>query len=245
MLTPKLKNSILVHARRLAALSPPEEMAGIIADGCFHPLANRAADRCGGFRLDQGQLDQFPQIDAIVHSHPGGPAFPSLEDMRQQQATSLPWVIAVLPTATVPEVPEDVFIWGEEPPGLDWGAGYRHGVSDCYGLIRGWYAAHRGIILPEFPRHWEWWLDGHDLYAEGLEKAGFTRLPEMAAPAPGDVFLASIRAPVINHAGIWCGDGLIAHHLAGRLPFDPSRLPVQEPAERWRKFIQGWARRES
>ena len=243
MLTAQLKGEILAHARRLAAMSPPEEMAGIVADGRFHSLANRAEDRCHHFRLDPDQQQRFPRTDAIVHSHPGGPAFPSLEDMRQQQATALPWIIAVVPTATRPDVMEDVFIWGEDPPVLDWNAGYRHGVSDCYGLIRGWYAAHRGVTLPEFPRHWEWWLDGHDLYAEGLAKAGFERLPLGETPAPGDVFLAAIRSRVINHAGIWKGDGLIAHHLAGRQPWDPCRIPVEEPAERWRKFIQAWARR--
>jgi len=243
MLTPFVRSCILAHARRLAAMSPPEEMAGVVVDGEFHPLNNQAEDRSGNFRIDTDQLKSFQKIEAIVHSHPGGPAFPSLEDMRQQQASALPWIIAVVPTALNPTIVEDVFIWGEDPPVLDWTAGYRHGVSDCYALIRGWYAAHRGISLPEFPRHWEWWLDGHDLYAEGLVRAGFTRLAPSEVPEPGDVFLASVRAPVINHAGIWCGDGLIAHHLAGRKPRDPCRLPVREPAERWRKFIQAWARR--
>ncbi|XDZ66205.1 Mov34/MPN/PAD-1 family protein [Alphaproteobacteria bacterium LSUCC0684] len=242
MLTPELRADIIAHARRFATMSPPEEMAGLVAQGRFHPLVNQSADRCHSFRLDADQIGSFAKIEAIVHSHPGGPAFPSLEDMRQQQVSALPWIIAAVPTATRSEIREDVFIWGENPPVLDWKAGYRHGVSDCYALIRGWYAAYRGVTLPEFPRHWEWWLDGHDLYAEGLAKAGFERLPLTEMPKSGDVFLASVRAPVINHAGIWLGDGLIAHHLAGREPVDPSRIPMSEPAERWRKFIQAWAR---
>jgi cell wall-associated NlpC family hydrolase len=93
-------------------------------------------------------------------------------------------------------------------------------VLDCYQLIVDWYAQERGVTLPQFARADEWWNDGKsDLYTEGFPLAGFTKLPEGAALQAGDVILMQIRARngVPNHAAIYLGDGLILHHLHGRL----------------------------
>ncbi|MCE2517636.1 MAG: C40 family peptidase [Alphaproteobacteria bacterium] len=241
-LEPAARAAILAHARRLAALDPPEEAAGVIANARYIPLENIARDRSRGFALDDIHL-KTEGIEAIVHSHPGGPAYPSGHDMRQQIGCGVPWLVAVAPTASRPDCPEEVFGFGGVPK-LDLSCGYRHGVDDCYSLIRGYYQTHHGITLPDVPRPWEWWHDGLDLYTDGLGPAGFRRLPPGAALAPGDVFLARVRAPVVNHAGVWLGDGLILHHLGGASGHQPERLPRKEPAERWLKFIDGWARHQ-
>jgi cell wall-associated NlpC family hydrolase len=34
---------------------------------------------------------------------------------------------------------------------------------------------------------------------------------------PGDCFLMQVASPVPNHAAVYLGDGLILHHLQGRL----------------------------
>ena len=248
LLTDETHQAILHHARALASLTPPQESAGVITahNGTPRYIAcrNAAANPQHGFRIRRAEYARHAPVLAIVHSHPGGPSYPSPHDMQQQIASNVPWLIAVTPTASVPNVNEEIIVWGETPD-MQMMAGYRHGVRDCYGLIRAWYQSVAGVVLPDFPRPWQWWLAGGDLYRQYFSEAGFAQLAASTTPQIGDVFLASIRSPVPNHAGVYIGDGLILHHLAGRDPVAPQRLPSKEPVERWRKFISMWLRHQN
>lgn len=235
----KARQAIFSHARRQAALTPPRESAGVMIDGEYSPLTNHAADPQQAFMIKPSDWGD-KAVTAIVHSHPGGPPCPSHHDMQQQVLTGLPWIIVSTPTVEHACL-EDIFVLGE-PPRLDPEAGYRHGVHDCYSLIRAYYAEHMGVMLDDIPRGWGWWHEGRDHYLTHYEAMGFRPLDGGETPRPGDVFLARIRAPVINHGGIWLGDGLILHHLAGRKPHDPTRLPRKEPCARWYPFIEIWLR---
>jgi cell wall-associated NlpC family hydrolase len=100
------------------------------------------------------------------------------------------------------------------------GRQFSHGVLDCYQLIVDWYQQERGITLKQFPRVDGWWDDGSsDLYTAGFESAGFVRISDGEQPQPGDGILMQIRSKngVPNHAAIYLGDGLMLHHLHGRL----------------------------
>ena len=240
-LSAEAERAILSHARLKARLNPPEEMAGIInKNGVFVPLANIASEKEHHFALGDGVLAMEP--DAICHSHPGGLACPSHEDMAQQQASGLPWVIAVVATSDNPDCMEHIFSFGGAIPKPSMLREYRHGTSDCYSLIRSYYCHERKIDLPDYPRGWEWWHEGGNLYEENFRDCGFYELSANEALEEGDVFLASIRSRAINHGGVYLGSGLIFHHLAGSEPYDPTRLPRKEPIERWSKFIQTWLR---
>ena len=234
---------ILDHARRMASLSPPQEMAGVITEGMFHPVPNIAPNPSQNFAIAPKVIDGFAAVDAIVHSHPGGPHYPSHQDMQQQILMGIPWVIAVVATPQSPQALEDIFVFGDGGLGKAFTtAGYRHGVHDCYSLIRAYYHQEFGLDLDDVPRGWDWWHNGGDLYAHGFAAHGFSVVPPGQALARGDVFLARVRSPVVNHAGLWLGDGLILHHLGGRDGYQPQNFPRKEPAERWQKFIQMWIR---
>jgi proteasome lid subunit RPN8/RPN11 len=150
---------------------------------------------------DQGE------ILAVVHSHPNAPA--------------APWHIVRV------DLVDGAAAAGElvtiEPSGYQAplvGRQFSHGVLDCYQLIVDWYALERGVALKQFARADEWWNDGKsDLYTEGFPQAGFAKLPDGALLEVGDVILMQIRARngVPNHAAIYLGDGLMLHHLHGRL----------------------------
>jgi proteasome lid subunit RPN8/RPN11 len=235
------------HALDMAAKSPAEEAVGLLINGEYVACHNSAAEPDKGFRLEPEMIGKHRKgIEAIIHSHPGGPACPSAHDMRQQQATGLPWIIMVTPVLGNRQIKQEWFSW-DGAPRLDMTAGYRHGISDCYGLIRGWYHKEKGVVLPDYPREWEWWRGpAHsNLYLDYFADAGFVvvddNIPQWS-PQRGDVFLAAIRSPVPNHAGVYLGNGLILHHLAGAEPAAPHRLPTKEPAERWKKFITIWLR---
>lgn len=227
MFGPEVEAAIAAHART----EYPREACGLVIDGAYVPMENRARDPQAQFLIPVDETLR-PGVQAVVHSHPDGDPWPSAEDMAGQVATALPWGVVVVGAAGVGRV----LWWGEgvpRPPLL--GRDFRHGPSgsdgrgDCYALIRDWFLDVRGIDLPEFPRAPEWWLAGGDLYRHGFARAGFREI-DLSELAPGDVVLAKVMSPVPNHGGVVLADGLVLHHLTGRL----SR---REPLGPWRRFL--------
>jgi cell wall-associated NlpC family hydrolase len=172
------------------------------------------------------------KIAALVHSHPDGPNYPSVQDMASQIQTDVPWIIV----STNGQACLPPFAWGDQLERLPlMQRGFQHGVSDCYSLIRDWYFLNRGIDLPDFPRSWEWWNNQQNLYIAGFAKAGFVPTSKEALKE-GDGILFTVRSPTPNHAAIYIGNDLIIHHATARLGDDPSRLPSIEPAARWMQY---------
>ncbi|XKE45760.1 NlpC/P60 family protein [Halomonas organivorans] len=227
--------------RREALAAYPEEAVWLITPGECRRVANVAEDPRATFRVAKRDLAaaQARGLCAVVHSHPNGPDHPSEADMRGQVASGVPWgIIATDGEACLPP-----FWWGGDarPPLV--GRGFRHGVTDCYALIRDYYLLEHGIALPEFPRAWEWWRHGQDLYRDGFPRAGFRRIePEEARP--GDMFFAQLRSPVPNHGGVLLEGGLALHHKTGRQAVDATRLSMREPIARWLPHITHWLRHE-
>lgn len=220
----------------LEAQKTNQEICAVVRNGELEFWENVALDKENTFEM----RTSMQGVEAVFHSHPGGPFYPSARDMQQQQATATPWAIA----ATHAEHNE-VFWWGEQVPKSPLvGRGFRHGITDCYELVRDFYEMKHGIRLPNFPRSWEWWAEGENLYQEGFAEAGFREVP-ISDIKPGDSFMATIRSPAINHAGVYLGNGLILHHTCGKDGFDPSRLSVVEPAARWMNFVTKVVRHEN
>jgi len=232
--------AIIAHA----ASDRRHEICGVVteasqADGfTYHRLANKAADPARHFEIDPACLRDLSPVRGVVHSHPTGPAWPSVDDMRQAQTDDAAWGI-VVPRGTL----DSGLFWfgGDIVSPLD-GRGYRHGVTDCYALVRDWFRTMHGLTLIDRPRAWGWWEGGDDLYTAHFAESGFHRLPVGSLPERGDVALAAVLSPVINHTLVYLGQGLVLHHLAGRHGYDPARLPRCEPVERWQRYIRFWAR---
>lgn len=235
--------------REHALESYPEECIGMIrGDGSYQRLANVAAEPRLTALAPRGAIrDALAAGDllALCHSHPGGPDCPSEPDMRAQIEMAVPFVIV----STNGQACTSPFIWGDE---LDdeaslIGRPFRHGVDDCYALIRRWYQRERGVDLPEFPRNWEWWREDvpgeKDLYRRHFGDAGFVEI-DRADVREGDVWLAAIRSDVPNHAGVYLDGGLALHHPSSGLPSDPMRLSKRDSIARWAPFITHWLRRE-
>jgi len=220
------------------------EICGVVAAGrkggapAYHRLANTSSTPRRDFIIDVAAVAGLGRVLAVVHSHPDGPPWPSAEDLRQAQMDDVVWGI-VLPAGQ----PHAGLFWfggGIAQPLMT--RGYRHGVTDCYALVRDWFAETHGLTLIDRPRSWQWWQHEDDIYSAHFPQSGFRRLPAEARIAPGDVALAAVLGDVINHALIHLGDGLVLHHPAGRAGYDPARLPRREPVERWRRYIRFWAR---
>jgi cell wall-associated NlpC family hydrolase len=177
-------------------------------------------------------------LKAIIHSHPNGVAAPSQADMESQIQTSVPWGLL----ATDGESATDIVFWGDGAPKAPLiGRGFRHGVTDCYGLIKDYYELEKGIKLPEFPRSWEWWSHNENLFAEGFSHAGFERI-DQSQVKPGDVWLAQIRSAVPNHGGILLENELILHQQCSTKPVELTKLSIREPVHRYMQLITHWLR---
>lgn len=215
-----------IHAHALAEY--PRESCGLVVvvkgRERYVPCRNVATKATHDFVMspqDYAAAADTGEITAIVHSHPDVPARPTEADLVQCEASELPWVIvSVMPGEGGPEVAETRVV---EPSGYEApyvGRQWSHGLLDCWGLCRDWYAREWGLALPDPVREDDWWNDGGSaLYNDAaLRDANF--VPVSAAEiAPGDLILMQIRSKnrVPNHAAIYLGGGLMLHHLHGRL----------------------------
>jgi cell wall-associated NlpC family hydrolase len=239
--------------RQHALDAHPQECIGFLdQDGLYVRLDNLSGQPEARATADHRVIARelaAGNLRALCHSHPGGPDCPSEADMRSQAEMEVPFVIVT----TNGQATAAPFAWGDQLVDSDplVGRPFRHGVRDCYALIRMWWWRERGVLLPDYPRSWEWWLPDRpgekDLYRRYFADAGFYRIDQRDA-RQGDVWFAAVRSQVPNHAGIYLDGGLVLHHPSSGLPFDPTRLSKREPIGRWVPFIRGagdlWVRRD-
>lgn len=240
----------LCHPSAIQALSShavasyPQECVGYIdSAGLYVPMVNIAPDPKRHAMASPkviGPLLHAGQVRAFCHSHPDGPDCPSAQDMATQQEMEVPFILL----STNGQACTHAFAWGDQLADERdiVGRGFLHGVDDCYAMIRAWFLRERGITLPDYPRDWEWWLRDQDLYQRFFAEAGFHEI-DRSEVVPGDCWLAAVRSPVPNHAGIYLDGGLALHHPSSGLPNDPQRLSKRESLARWQPFITHWVRR--
>jgi cell wall-associated NlpC family hydrolase len=217
---PATREAMLAHAEAEA----PRECCGLLlelkGDLLYRAAANLAEGAAGQdrFTLDPAAwllADELgAEVVAIVHSHPGASANPSMADRAQCERSGLPWVIVGWPSAHLVELQPE----GWEAPLK--GRTFHHGVMDCYTLVQDWYRREWGLVLPDFEREDGWWepAQGKDLYRDGLEAAGFVPVHATEGELlPGDGLLMRVLASVPNHAAVYLGDGMMLHHPYGQL----------------------------
>jgi proteasome lid subunit RPN8/RPN11 len=237
-------------AMRHAETEYPNEAVGVVSlDGEYIPLSNVSPQPEETFAISEADDAEYaaldddgnPKVAAIIHSEcyakdEINPDLigPSRDDMQQCLETGCTW--GMIPC--INGIAEKPLYWGDfllDTPLL--GRKFVPQVTDCYNAIRSFYWQTYGLRLAEFPRDWDWWNGGGNLYEEGFTKAGFERI-EMADVAPGDVVLAQLRSPVPNHAVVILDRGLMYHH-------PQQMLSVREPFGRWRHFATQAIRHKS
>lgn len=204
--------------------------------------------------------------DALIHSHPyeciiNDPDWtseeqhnniltPSKFDMEYQISSAKPWgIVSVGKDSSDQLVTSEILFFGDslEPPPLlqrpfRSGPSGSDGRGDCYALIRDWYKIERGIRIKEFPRDHLWYTEKEhagNMYLENFENAGFVRI-SFDELEIGDVILMSVRSlepGMVNHGGVYIGNGLILHHLQ-------RRCSLRDPFMRWQKHITHYLRYE-
>jgi len=233
----------LEQIRAEALGSHPEEAVWLITkDGKCRQVENIHEDPVNYFDVSTKDVRSAKKrgLLAVVHSHTNGRHYPSHQDMQFQINTSVPWGLL-----TCDGVDSSAIVWwGSRAPDhiepLDKRT-FRHGISDCYALIRDYYLLHFGIDLPEFAREWEWWKQSEDLLRNGFESAGFRRISQSEAK-PGDVWLASLMSEKITHCGVLLDNDLTYHQPGAGRPVDESKKAAIQPIYRYIPHITLWVR---
>jgi proteasome lid subunit RPN8/RPN11 len=240
---------IIADARRHARVEYPRESCGLVVSGRYFACKNIAESERDFVidPIDQARALMQGELEAVIHSHPDGPYHPTRSDMIGQIETDVPWII--LPTDGADRI-GDPIIWGANTPIAPLvGRQFKHGVTDCYSIIRDAYRlgmdgmAAQGIFwpfyepieLPEVARDDAWWMQqDQDLYQDLFAKFGFVEINYSEA-RPGDVFLIKVNHEKLNHGGILVGNNLLIQHF-------PNRLSRREPAGLWARHADKWIR---
>lgn len=224
---------ITVKAKRHAIECYPNESCGIVVDNKYIPCENISSTPQNHFEIDAAiYIKNAEKIKAIIHSHNDYPHASKL-DMIQQMATNVPWGIVNVVKGNV----TGTWFWGDTLPIQDYtGRPFVHGIYDCYSLVRSYYMLEKGITLSVCPRDYNFWRRKELLLTDNYIREGFIEISRSELEV-GDVILANILSSVVNHSGIYIGNGLILHHLYNRL----SRT---EPLSRWQKYISHYLRHE-
>lgn len=211
-------SAIVPFVRIHAEAESPRECCGVIIAGADGSPLYVACRNIGGetehFMIDPEDLaraEDTGELLGYAHSHPFLDPAPTAADLVGIERTCLPWLIVNHPVGTwtvtepsgyVAPLIERVFV---------------HGVHDCYGLVRDYYAT-QGVALNDYPRSFGWWTkpDGPDLYRENFAREGFVEVPRETL-RENDLILMRIRAQQDNHMAVYLGNGVILHHLVSQL----------------------------
>ena len=208
-------DDILKHGQK----EYPNEACGLViifkGKEKYIPCENNATNPSEDFMispLDYAKAEDIGTVIKIAHTHPHTAPKPTQADLIEIENHGLPWIIANPTTKEWQEYSPK----GYTPDLL--GRSFKHGIVDCYTLIKDYYKVKLGIELMDIPdREEKWWEKGYNLYERNYAKFGFIRVPTNSPILLHDVFLMTLHSSIPNHAAVYIGEGKIMHHVEGRL----------------------------
>lgn len=206
-------NDIKIHALEMY----PEECCGLVvqteAGLVYIPCCNIADNKIEHFEMDVNDYVNATYIGhvlAIIHSHINYP-HASKHDMEEQIRHDIPYGIINLKNGQT----QDICFWGDTLPIQTYvGRPFRHGIYDCWSLVRDYHRGDLNIIPVEVPREYKWWQENDNLILESMSKTGFVVLDKAITDlAKNDVIIMRINSKMPNHCGVYLGNNLVLHHL--------------------------------
>jgi proteasome lid subunit RPN8/RPN11 len=207
--------------KRAAINSYPNELAAIICNDELQIFDNCANDPQNYFWIREEDIaDKWidRSIQAVVHSHPNGLYCPSSLDMKRQIKTAVPWGLAVIENDEDGSIYcNDMFWFGDQLPIAPLvGRTFRHGVHDCYSIVRDHFRLLGPNYPDELPRDDLWWEDGKNIIEEHIDRLGGKEI-DIDDISYGDIITISMGRRVLDHCGVYIGDGEMVHHVAGTI----------------------------
>ncbi len=195
----------------------PNECCGVIVQGrtelIYHKCKNVAENKKEHFTISAMDLivaENRGDIKAIVHSHDNY-FHASKHDMEEQLRFGIPFGIVFIKNGQI----QDINFWGDTLPIQTYTKRpFRHGIYDCYALVRDYHRGELGVNPKEIVREYKWWLKDKNLLYDSLTEAGFVVLEKRLKDLEvGDCILAHVISKFVNHCGVYIGNGLLLHHL--------------------------------
>lgn len=111
------------------------------------------------------------------------------------------------------------------------GRPYILGLDDCYGILVDFYREQYGLKLTNFARPSDMWseLIGRHLEDDGWVKKNIN----WRQLQPGDALTFMVADTMVNHVGVYLGNGIFLHHLYNRLSSEDSLYP------KWVERLEG------
>ncbi len=226
-----MKKSTIANIKKHALEDYPREACGLLlitslGKEQYIPCRNKAVgnDHFIMAAEDYADAERQGEVVGVVHSHPEAASKPSEADLVACEASELPWYIVSVYKDLISGQLATSDLNMVEPIGYEAplvGREFALATLDCYSLILDFFSREHGIELPDFERELRattWWEDpaNESLYLKHFEAAGFVEVSD--GPQENDVILMEVQTKAgPNHAGVMLKDGLMLHHLYGRL----------------------------
>ena len=160
--------------------------------------------------VDYAAAEDKGEVMAVIHSHPVTRAQASEADKVACEKSGLPWHIVSLVTNSWCEIKP--FGYKQELLGRQW----VWGVSDCWTLVRDWYAED-GLQLRDWDRPPLSTFNDQPIFEDCWKETGFVEV-SFEQLQKGDLLLMNIDGALgLNHCAVYLGENLMIHHLRGRL----------------------------
>lgn len=188
----------------------PEEMCGLLVEGEFTPLKNVAENPKKEFRiLEQDLIPYLGNITAIVHSHCYNSKHPNLldvrtpsvQDVKQQKISKIPWLIVgtegqnVLEAIQLPRTKNNTYL----------GRPFIWYINDCYTLVQDYYWFELGIDLPDAVDNKDYKSTRilNEPFKAYIKEYGFSESTCIDDMQNGDLILVDSGIASQNHLGIY------------------------------------------
>lgn len=194
----------------------------------FVPMTNLHKQPRDFYKMDLSTVIRYHVIHGIFHSHPSGELEPSFADMQSQISWDIPFYICTLSRKNTFM---DFFGWGDQLPVPSLTSRtFRSGVNDCYSLYRHWKWLNEGVLVPEYPRDRSFYDGSVKTPFEDPDALGLYEEVPLSDARPGDGLLFTLRRGRNTHCGVYTGQGLLMHHLHGK-------ISKEEPLQPWARFL--------